>query len=217
VDDHRLVRQGIRLLLQADPEIEVIGEAANGDDAVIEAQLKHPDVVLMDLLMPGLDGVAAVAAIRRAVPRTEIVVLTSLHEDAGAIAAMRAGAIGYLVKDISETDLRLAIKAAASGEPLLSPEMTERLRREIQTTERREPLTERETEVLVRLAEGQANKEIAYELGIAETTVKSHVRSILVKTGAASRTQAALRATHIGLLPARILPGPKPNAPPSQR
>jgi DNA-binding NarL/FixJ family response regulator len=195
-----MVRQGIRLLLQADPAIEVIGEAANGDDADTQTREKRPDVVLMDMLMPGLDGVAATAAIRCAVPHTEILILTCEHDDAGAMAALRAGAIGYLVKDVSGSDLRHAIKAAASGEVRVSAQMTQRLLRVVQETDRWTPLTGREAAVLRGLTRALTNKEIARELGITETTVKSHVRRILFKLGAGSRTQAALWAVQRGFL-----------------
>jgi DNA-binding NarL/FixJ family response regulator len=199
-DDHHVVRQGIRLLLQADPAIEVIGQAANGDDAVTQTREKRPDVVLMDMLKPGLDGVAATAAIRCAVPHTEILILTCVHDDAGAMAAMRAGAIGCLVKDVNETDLRHAIKAAPAGDVLVSAQMTKRLVRVVQETDRWTPLTGREAAVLRGLTRALTNKEIARELGITETTVKSHVRRILFKLGAGSCTQAAPWAVQRGFL-----------------
>jgi NarL family two-component system response regulator LiaR len=199
-DDHRVVRQGLRLLLKLDADLEVVGEAVDGAEAVrLSLQLK-PDLVLMDLLMPIMDGVTATAEIRRAVPETEVLALTSVLEDRGVVEAVRAGAIGYLVKDVHAEELRRAVKAAAAGQVQLSPEATARLLREVRGPERPEPLTERETAVLGLLAAGKANKEIARELDIGETTVKSHVRHILAKLGVESRTQAALHAVRSGLV-----------------
>lgn len=199
-DDHRVVRQGLRLLLKVDPELEVVGEAVDGKEAVRLTKQLRPDLVLMDLLMPGLDGVSATAEIRRDVPKTEVLALTSVPESRGVVDAVRAGAIGYLVKDVHSDELRRAIKAAAAGQVQLSTEATSRLLREVRGPERPEPLTERETAVLTLLAAGKANKEIARELAIGETTVKSHVRHILSKLGVESRTQAALHAVRSGLV-----------------
>jgi DNA-binding NarL/FixJ family response regulator len=199
-DDHRVVRQGLRLLLKLDVELEVIGEAINGEEAVRLAKELRPDLVLMDLLLPGLDGLSATSEIRRDVPESEVLVLTSVPESQGVVDAVRAGAIGYLVKDVHAEELRRAIKAAAAGQVQLSSEATFRLLREVRGPERTEPLTERETAVLSLLAAGKANKEIARELSIGETTVKSHVRHILSKLGVESRTQAALHAVRRGLL-----------------
>jgi NarL family two-component system response regulator LiaR len=200
-DDHRVVRQGLRLLLKLDPDLEVVGEAVEGNEAVSMAKELRPDVVLMDLLMPGLDGVSATAEIRREVPGTEVLALTSVPESQGVVDVVRAGAIGYLVKDVHSDELRRAIKAAATGQVQLSAEATSRLLREVRGSDRSEPLTERETAVLTLLAAGKANKEIARELAIGETTVKSHVRHILSKLGVESRTQAALYAVRSGLVP----------------
>ena len=199
-DDHNLVREGLRLLLQSDPAIEVVGEAANGDDAVGLVRQLRPDVVLMDLLMPGLDGVAATTAIRNSAPETKVLILTSVPEDHGVVQVVRAGAIGYLLKDVEASQLRRAIKAAAVGQVQLSPRATKRLVREMRKQEQPESLTDQESRILLFLAEGFANKEIASDLGIAETTVKSHVRHILAKLGVRSRTQAALLAVHDGLV-----------------
>ena len=201
-DDHLVVRQGLRLFLKVDPELEVVGEAGDGAEAVRLARELRPDVVLMDLLMPVLDGIAATAAIRRDVPETEVVALTSVLEDAAVVGAVRAGAIGYLLKDTRAAELCRAIRAAAAGQVQLAPEAAARLLREVRALESPEPLTARETEVLRLLAQGQANKEIAARLRIGETTVKSHVASILAKLGVQSRTQAALHAVRIGLVPA---------------
>jgi two-component system, NarL family, response regulator LiaR len=203
-DDHDVVRQGLRMFLGTDPELEIVGMARNGAEALRLAHQLHPDVVLMDLLMPVMDGIAAIAAIRREVPDSEIVALTSVLEDAAVIDAMRAGAIGYLLKDTESHELRRAIKAAAAGQVQLSPQASARLLREVRTPEKsEEPLTERETEVLRLLARGQSNKEISQTLNIAEQTVKTHVSHILEKLGVPSRTQAALYAIRIGLVPAR--------------
>jgi DNA-binding NarL/FixJ family response regulator len=188
------------MFLGSDPEIEIIGEAGDGAEAVSLARQLHPDVVLMDLLMPVMDGITAIAAIRREMPDTEVVALTSVLEDAAVIDAVRAGAIGYLLKDTDSHELRRAIKAAAAGQVQLSPQATARLLREVRTPEKSaEPLTEREREVLRLLAQGQSNKEIARALHIAEQTVKTHVSHILNKLGVPSRTQAALYAIRVGL------------------
>jgi DNA-binding NarL/FixJ family response regulator len=200
VDDHLIVREGLRLLLSTDPELDVVGEAATGTEAVHLARLLRPDVVLMDLLMPELNGVAATAAIKSDLPQTEVFVLTGLDEDRGVAAAVRAGAIGYLHKDVDIDCLRQAIKAAVAGRIQLTAKATRLLVREVRTPDREAGLTGRETEVLMLLAQGLANKEIARALGVRETTVKSHVRHILTKLGAESRTQAALTASHQGLL-----------------
>jgi two-component system, NarL family, response regulator LiaR len=203
-DDHDVVRQGLRMFLGTDPELEIVGMARDGAEALGLARQLHPDVVLMDLLMPVMDGIAAIAAIRREVPDTEIVALTSVLEDAAVVDAMRAGAIGYLLKDTESHELCRAIKAAAAGQVQLSPQASARLLREVRTPEKSlEPLTERETEVLRLLARGKSNKEICQALNIAEQTAKTHVSHILEKLGVPSRTQAALYAIRIGLVPAR--------------
>jgi DNA-binding NarL/FixJ family response regulator len=200
-DDHAVVRQGLRMFLARDPELEVVGEAEDGAAAVRLAHELRPDVVLMDLLMPVMDGVAATGEIRRALPDTEVLALTSVLEHAAVVDAVRAGAIGYLRKDTRADELRRAIKAAAAGQVQLSPEASALLLREVRAPARPlvEALTERETDVLRLLAEGRANKEIARELGVVEDTVKTHVRHILAKLGVQSRTQAALYAARTGL------------------
>ncbi len=200
-DDHAVVRQGLKMFLQDDAEFEVIGEAQNGSEALALAKEMKPDVVLMDLLMPVMDGITAIGHIRREVPDTEVIALTSVLEDASVVGAVRAGAIGYLLKDTQAEELPRAIKAAANGQVQLSPQAAARLVREVRAPESPETLTERETDVLRLLAQGRANKEIAAALFIGENTVKTHVSSILVKLGVQSRTQAALYARQIGLGP----------------
>ena len=199
-DDHGIVRQGLRMYLGSDPELEIIGEARNGAEALKLAHQLHPDVVLMDLLMPVMDGIAATSAIRRELPDTEVVALTSVLEDAAVVEAIRAGAIGYLLKDTEAHELRRAIKAAAAGQVQLSPQAAARLMREVRAPEKiKAALTERETEVLRLLAQGLSNKEIARSLNVGEQTVKTHVSHILEKLAVPSRTQAALYAMRTGL------------------
>jgi DNA-binding NarL/FixJ family response regulator len=200
VDDHGVVRQGLRMYLALDPELEVVGEATNGAEALRLAHELEPDVVLMDLLMPVMDGIAATEAIRREVPNVEVLALTSVLEDSAVYGAMRAGAIGYLLKDTQADELCRAIKAAAAGQVQLSPPVAARLLREVPPPQQPEPLTERETEVLAELAKGKSNKEIAAALVIAEKTVRTHVSNILGKLGVTSRTQAALHAVRSGLV-----------------
>ncbi len=200
VDDHSVVRQGLRMFLGLDQDFVIVGEAEDGAQAVELAQQSQPDVVLMDLLMPVMDGIAATAAIRRASPDTEVIALTSVLEDAAVLDAVRAGAIGYLLKDAQADELCRAIRAAAAGQVQLSPKAAERLVREVRAPTSPEALTDREIEVLTRLAHGRSNKEIAHDLIISEKTVKTHVSNILAKLGVPSRTQAALYAARIGLV-----------------
>ncbi len=201
-DDHTVVRQGLCMFLDLDPELEVVGEAADGAEAVRLARRLRPDVVLMDLLMPVMDGIAAITAIRQELPDIEVLALTSVLEDDKVVGAVRAGAIGYLLKDTQSDELIRAIKGAAAGQAQLSLQAATRLMREVRAPESPEALTERETDVLRLLAVGQSNKEIARELHVNESTVKSHVSSILAKLGVQGRTQAALHAVRMGLVPA---------------
>jgi len=199
-DDHTVVRQGLRMFLALDPEIEIVGEAADGAEVVRLVGECRPDVVLMDLIMPVMDGIAATQAIRAGYPETEVVALTSVLEDASVVGAIRAGAIGYLLKTTDAEALREAIRAAAEGRVQLAPEAAVRLVREVRAPNSPEALTDRETDVLRLLAEGKANKEIAQRLGVGEKTVKTHVSNILAKLGVQSRTQAALHAARIGMV-----------------
>ena len=199
-DDHAVVRQGLHMFLGLDPELQVVGEAVDGAEAVNLARELKPDLVLMDLLMPVMDGIAATGIIRRELPDTEVLALTSVLEDASVVGAIRAGAIGYLLKDTSSDDLCNAIKAAAAGQVQIEPRAMARLMREVRAPDNPEPLTERETDVLRLLAQGQSNKEIAHNLSVSEKTVKSHVSSILRKLDVPSRTQAALYAVRQGLV-----------------
>jgi len=200
-DDHNVVRAGLRAFLDLDSTLEVVGEAANGVEAIRVAHRMRPEVILMDLIMPELDGIAASEVIRRELPETKVLVLTSMLEDASVRGAVRAGAIGYLLKDTRAPELVQAIKAAAAGQVQLSPSAAARLVREVAGPQRAEMLSEREVDVLRLLARGRANKQIGRDLGIAEKTVKTHVSSILGKLGVQSRTQAALYAGRVGLVP----------------
>jgi DNA-binding NarL/FixJ family response regulator len=202
VDDHTVVRKGLRTFLSYDSDLEIVGEAADGAQALRMARELSPDVVLMDLLMPGMDGIAATAAIRRELPETEVLALTSVLEDASVVGAVRAGAIGYLLKDTQAEALCQAIKAAAAGQVQLTPKAAARLMQALSTPESPEALTERETEVLRLLAQGYSNKQIAHRLNNTEKTIKTHVSRILSKLGVQSRTQATLYAIRIGLVSA---------------
>jgi DNA-binding NarL/FixJ family response regulator len=203
-DDHKVVRRGLRGFLELDSELEVVGEASNGEEAVALARRLKPDVVLMDLLMPVMDGIEATREIRRQLPEVEVVALTSVLEDAAVTGAIKAGAIGYLLKTTDADELCEAIKAAAAGQVRLAPEAAARLMREVRSPSSpealTEPLTERETEVLTLLARGKANKQIARDLFVALSTVKTHVNNLYRKLDISSRTQAALYAARIGLI-----------------
>jgi len=199
-DDHGVVRQGLRMFLTLDPDIEVVGEAENGEEALSMVRELHPNVVLMDLLMPVMNGMEATKAIRSEMPDVEVIALTSVLEDVSVTGAVRAGAMGYLLKDTQAEELHRAIRGAAEGRVQLAPEAAVRLMREVRSPENPEALTDREVEVLKLLARGKANKQIADELFVEEKTVKSHVSSILRKLGVRSRTQAALHAVRTGLV-----------------
>ena len=199
VDDHTVVRQGLRMVLSLEPDLEVVGEAADGREAVEQAAALGPQVVLMDLLMPVMTGVEATREIKARHPDIEVVALTSVLEDRLVIDAVEAGAAGYLLKETGPETLFEAIRAASRGEVRLDPKAQKRLISEVRTPEMRESLTARETDTLRLLAKGLTNRDIAGELGIAEVTVKTHVSSILSKLNLQSRTQAALFALKEGL------------------
>jgi two-component system, NarL family, response regulator LiaR len=199
-DDHSVVRQGLRMFLSLDPDIQVVGEASDGREALDMARILRPDVVLMDLLMPVMAGIEATQLIRKEMPDVEVVALTSVLEDASVTGAVRAGAIGYLLKDTNVEELHRAVRGAAEGRVYLASEAAARLMREVRAPENPEALTDREAEILMLLARGKANKQIASSLYISEKTVKAHVSAILMKLGVQSRTQAALHAIRTGLV-----------------
>lgn len=198
VDDHTVVRRGLRLAFDLETDLEVVGEAANGQEAVAKVAELMPDVVVMDLLMPVMNGVDATRIIRREHPEVEVVALTSVLEDRLVIDVVEAGASGYMLKETRPDDLFEAVRAAARGEVRLDPRAQQRLVREVRAPETREALTERELEVVKLIAVGASNKGVAQKLGISEATVKSHVSSMLSKLGLKSRTQAALHAIREG-------------------
>lgn len=200
VDDHHVVRQGLVMFLGLDSELQVVGEAADGAQAVQLADQVKPDVILMDLLMPVMDGLTAIQKIKQAHPEIEIIALTSVLEDDKVYKAVHAGAMGYLLKDTRADELAKAIKAASRGEVQLHPEAAKRLIREVRMPESPEKLTERETEVLRLIAKGLSNKDIAMQLVVSEKTVKTHVSNVLAKLHLPSRTQAALYALREGLV-----------------
>jgi len=199
-DDHSVVRQGLRMFLSLDPDIEVVGEAENGEVALSMSRELHPDVVLMDLLMPVMNGMEATKAIRSEMPEVEVIALTSVLEDASVTEAVRAGAMGYLLKDSQAEELHQAIKGAAEGRVQLAPAAAAKLMRQVRAPESPEALTDSETEVLKLLARGKANKQIATDLFTDEKTIRFHISSILRKLGVSSRTQAALHAVRSGLV-----------------
>ncbi|WP_019585942.1 response regulator [Deinococcus apachensis] len=199
VDDHAVVRQGLRLFLGLDPQIEVVGEAANGEEALAETDRLNPDVVVMDLMMPVMDGIQATRLLRRQHPDIEVIALTSTLEEHKVNGAIDAGAMGYMLKDASSDTLADAIHAAARGEVRLHPEAARRLVRDFRTPEMRETLTPKEVIVLQLIARGYSNRDIAADQGVTEATVKTHVSRLLSKLGLESRTQAALYALRHGL------------------
>jgi DNA-binding NarL/FixJ family response regulator len=209
VDDHAMVRRGMRDFLELHDDIEVVGEAADGSEAVERAEELQPDIVVMDLMMPNLDGIEATARIKAAHPDLEVIALTSFIEEARVVAAIEAGASGFLLKDAEADELAAAIRAAAAGEVHLDPAVAgivaRRMRDGGRAGGRTDPrdgitsLTARERDVLKRVARGLPNRQIAADLGITERTARTHVSNILAKLGLASRTQAALLAVQHGL------------------
>jgi len=205
-DDHAVVRQGLRTFLELQEDIEVVGEAADGEEALAQAAALVPDVVLMDLVMPRLAGVEAIERLRASGSTARVIVLTSFLDEDKVLPAVRAGAAGYLLKDVEPAQLVAAIRTVDRGEALLHPAVAARVLRELVSpdgaparAERHASLTAREREVLALVARGRANKAIALQLGIAEKTVKTHVGNILAKLGLSDRTQAALYAVREGL------------------
>ncbi|MCX6023846.1 MAG: response regulator transcription factor [Chloroflexi bacterium] len=205
VDDHGMVREGLRTYLELEDDLEIIGEAANGREAVAQARVSHPDVILMDLLMPEMDGISAIKALRESekqdhrTDKSRVLVLTSFAEDEQIVQAIRAGADGYLLKDVAADELVKAIRAVAKGQVQLHPDVARKLMSQMASphSSNAEPdpgLTERELEVLRHIAQGESNKEIAAKLVVSERTVKGHVSNILAKLNLADRTQAALYA-----------------------
>jgi two-component system, NarL family, response regulator LiaR len=208
-DDHAVVRQGLRTFLELQDGMDVVGEAADGEEAVALVEQTAPDVVLLDLVMPRLDGLEAIPRIRERAPGTRILVLTSFADDRTVLPAIRAGAAGYLLKDVQPPELAAAIRTVHSGEALLAPSVATMLVEQLAAEDGAGPaprddvgphLTPRELEVLAELARGRANKAIAFELGVSERTVKTHVSNILGKLGFTDRTQAAVYAVEHGLV-----------------
>lgn len=207
-DDHALVRQGIRAFLELQPDLNVIGEAGSGEEAVRMAAELVPDVVLMDLVMPGIGGVEATRQVKQVSPHSQIIVLTSYHEDEYIFPALRAGALSYVLKDVGPDELADTVRKAARGESVLHPRVASRVVEELRGTRRDTPnlftdLSDRELDVLRLIADGLSNAEIAGKLIISEKTVKGHVSNILGKLHMLDRTQAAVYAWQQGLVARR--------------
>ncbi|MBC6465823.1 response regulator transcription factor [Actinomadura alba] len=212
VDDHEVVRQGLRFVLEQEADIEVVGECSNGRRAITAIRALRPDVVLLDMVMPDLDGLAVLAAVRDEPPA--VVVLTSFQEDERVVEAVRAGALSYLPKTTAVERVVEAVRAAASGGSVLEPGVAALLVRQIREGERPQALdvlSPREREVLAGLARGRSNRQIARELSLSEETVKSHVSSILAKLRLADRTQAAIFGLQQGLVPLESALGTAPD------
>ncbi len=204
VDDHAVVRQGVRAFLSTQPDLSVVAEAGSGEEAVTLAAQHVPDVVLMDLIMPGMDGVEATRRVKQVSPRSQVVVLTSYHEDEHIFPALKAGALSYILKDLSAEELAGAVRKAAVGDAVLHPRVAARVIKELQG--RREAvnpfteLSEREIEVLKLIADGLSNAEMAARLFLSEKTIKGHVSNILSKLHLSDRTQAAVFAWREGIV-----------------
>lgn len=216
-DDQTLIRQGIRLLLELEPDIQVVGQAANGHEALQQAETLHPDVILMDVRMPGMDGVAATRELGVRFPGVKVIILTTFEDDDTVFEGLKAGARGYLLKDISSEEMAEAVRKVAAGEALIQSRITRKVLAEFSRlateTDRQNssktgaisdalsvPLTLREQEVLQALAHGLSNREIAGQLVITEGTVKNHVSSLIEKMGVRDRTQAVLKGQELGLI-----------------
>ena len=205
VDDHAMVRQGVKAFLMTQPDLSVIGEAGSGEEAVKLAEQHVPDVILMDLIMPNMDGVETTRQVKKVSPRSQIVVLTSYHEDEHIFPALKAGALSYILKDVSAEELASTVRKAAAGEAILHPRVAARVIRELQG--KREDnlnpfteLSERELEVLKLIADGMSNAEMAAKLVLSEKTIKGHVSNILSKLHLVDRTQAAVYAWREGVV-----------------
>jgi DNA-binding NarL/FixJ family response regulator len=209
VDDQKLMREGLRILLELEPDLQVVGEAEDGEAALVAYQTHQPDVVLMDVRMPGMDGVEATWRLRERWPQARIIILTTFNDDEYVFEGLRAGALGYLLKDISGADLAQAIRTVAAGGALVEPSVAQKVLAEFARLlpparppheGLPEPLTEREQEILRLLTRGLSNREIGMRLSLAEGTVKNYVTQILQKLGVRDRTQAALRARELGVI-----------------
>ncbi|MEM6674285.1 MAG: response regulator transcription factor [Planctomycetota bacterium] len=212
VDDQPLFREGLRMLLERHDDLVVAGEASNGREALERVRAAPPDVVLMDVQMPDLDGVEATRSLREEHPDVRVIILTTFDDDEYVFEGLRAGAVGYLLKDVSSDDLARAVRTAAAGESFLQPSIAAKVvgefarlssggsRRIVANAQLAEPLTDRELEVLVLLADDHSNREIARRVFLSEGTVKNHVTRILAKLGAADRSQARTRARDLGLV-----------------
>ncbi|HSL30283.1 MAG TPA: response regulator transcription factor [Anaerolineales bacterium] len=202
-DDHAIVREGLRALLATEPGLELVAEATDGVQAVSKANALKPDVILLDMVMPRMDGQEAIVEIKKNWPEARIIVLTSFSDDERVFSAIRSGALGYLLKDSSPHDLLHAIHTVANGEGFLSPTIASKVIREINQPPKlpptKDPLTEREMEILKHVAQGMTNDEIAEQLVVSERTVRTHVSNILAKLQLANRTQAALYALKEGI------------------
>jgi len=205
VDDHAMVRQGVKAFLVTQPDLSVVGEAGSGEEAIKLAAQLIPDVILMDLIMPSLDGVEATRRVKQVSPRSQIVVLTSYHEDEHIFPALKAGALSYILKDVSAEELASAVRKAAAGEAILHPRVAARVIKELQGMREDAPnpfteLSERELEVLKLIADGMSNAGMAEKLVLSEKTIKGHVSNILSKLHLADRTQAAVYAWREGVV-----------------
>lgn len=205
VDDHSMIRIGLKAYFDTIPDIEVVGEAASGEEALRVVEETHPDVILMDLIMTGMDGVEATQQVMKICPTCKVIILTSYHEDSHIFPAIRAGALSYVLKDIDPDDLAKAIRAAYAGEAMINPQVAARMVKEIRGGSQNEmnpfiELTDRELDVLRMIAVGKNNQEIAAELVVSESTVKTHITNLLSKLHLKDRTQAAAFAWQNGIV-----------------